>query len=94
MLPKYAIEYAIPFKRNSEPYHHRSDDPVACAELLAEILERGYRITAIRHEGLELAGPDFDKLIKTAASRLATKSIGQSLGISREEEHFRFGFTA
>ena len=35
---------------------------------------------------------DFDKMIKTAASMLAAKSICFSLGISAEEEDYRFGF--
>jgi hypothetical protein len=57
MMPKYNIEYAVPFKRSAEVYHYRSDDPVACEEFLEELLERGYRIQAIRHEGLDLPKP-------------------------------------
>lgn len=94
MLAKYMIEYAAQFKRRHETYHYSGDDPVACEEFLAELLERGYRIKAIRHEGLDLSKADFDKMIKTAACMLAAKSICTSLGISTEEEHFRFGFTA
>jgi hypothetical protein len=92
MMPKYSIEYAIQFKRRPELYHYRSDDPVACKEFLGELMERGYRITAIRHEGVEIAGPDFDKMIKNAAGMLAAKSICSALGITKEEVHFRFGF--
>lgn len=94
MMPKYAIEYAIQFKRSPELYHFRSDDPVACEEFLEELLERGCRITAIRHEGIDMPKPDFDKMIKTAAGMLAAKSICSALGITKEEEHFRFGFAA
>jgi hypothetical protein len=94
MLPKYTIEYSAQFGRQSQSYHYSSDDPVACEEFLAELLERGFRIKLIRHEGLELSKPDFDKLIKTAGGMLAAKCICQSLGISTEEEHHRFGFTA
>ena len=93
MMPKYNIEYALHFKRSPEVYHYRSDDPVACEEFLEELLERGYHINAIRHEGLELPKADSDKMIKTAAGMLAGKAICSSLGISTEEEHFRFGFT-
>ena len=93
MMPKYTIEYAANFKRHPETYHYNGDDPVACEEFLEELLERGYRIKAIRHEGLDLPKPDFDKMIKTAAGMLAAKSICSSLGISTEEEHYRFGFT-
>lgn len=94
MMPKYNIEYAIHFKRSPEVYHYRSDDPVACEEFLEELLERGYHITAIRHDGTDVSKPDFDKMIKTAAGMLAAKSICSSLGITREEEHYRFGFAA
>ena len=94
MLAKYTIEYAAQFKRRPEIYHYSGDDPVACEEFLAELLERGYRIKAIRHDGLDLPKADFDKMVKTAAGMLAAKSICTSLGISTEEEHYRFGFTA
>jgi hypothetical protein len=94
MLPKYTIEYTAQFGRQSQNYHYSSDDPVACEEFLAELLERGFRIKIIRHDGLELAKGDFDKMIKTAGCMLAAKSICKSLGISTEEEHHRFGFTA
>jgi len=93
MLPKYTIEYEAQFKRRPERDHYSGDDPVACEEFLAELLERGYRIMAIRHDGLELSKPGFDKLIKTAAGRLTARSICTSLGIATEEEHYRFGFT-
>ena len=57
-------------------------------------MERGYHIKAIRHEGLDLSKPDFDKMIKTAAGMMAGKTICSTLGISKEEEHYRFGFAA
>ena len=94
MIPKYTIEYSLQIKRSPEIYQYRSDDPVACEEHLVELLERGCRIHAIRHEGQELAKPDFDKMVKTAAGMLAAKSVCSSLGITREEEHYRFGFAA
>jgi len=94
MLAKYAIEYTVPFRRHTAEYQYHCDDSVACEEFLLELLERGCRIRAIRHEGLDLPKATFDKLVKTAAGMLAAKSICASLGISSEEEHFRFGFTA
>ena len=93
MMPKYHIEYAVQFGRNPELCHYRSDDPVACEEFIEQLLERGCRIHAIRHEGLELPAPEFDKMIKTAAGMLAARSICSALSISTDEEHFRFGFT-
>jgi hypothetical protein len=93
MLPKYTIEYSAQFGRQAQSYHYTSDDPVACEEFLSELLERAFRIKAIRHEGIAMSRADFDKMIKTAAGMLAAKSISKSLGISTEEEHHRFGFT-
>jgi hypothetical protein len=93
MMPKYTIEYAMPFKRSAEIYCYRSDDPVACEEFLEELLERGYRIQAILHEGLELPKIDLDKMIKTAGRMMVAKAICSSLGIPAEEEHYRFGFS-
>lgn len=92
MLPKYIIEYSTQFKRHAPTYHYSTDDPVACEEFLEELLERGFRINTIRHEGLDMSKPEFDKMIKIAGGMLASKSICSALGISAEEEHYRFGF--
>jgi hypothetical protein len=72
--------------------HYSTDDPVACEEFVEELLERGFVIRAIKHEGVELPKQDFDKLVKTAAGMLASKQICASLGIKPEEQHYRFGF--
>ena len=37
---------------------------------------------------------DFDRMVKTAASMLASRHICASLGIKAEEEKYRFGFAA
>ena len=94
MLPKYTIEYATQFKKHAQTNHYSSDDPVACEEFVEELLERGFRVQAIKHEGLDLPKHDFDKMLKTAAGMLASKRICTSLGIKPDEEKFRFGFTA
>lgn len=94
MLSKYAIEYTTQFKKHAQTNHYSTDDPVDCEEFLEELLERGFRIQAIKHEGLDFPKHDFDKMIKTAAGMLASKRICASLGIKAEEEKFRFGFTA
>jgi hypothetical protein len=39
-----------------------------------------------------MEGADFDALIKRAAKNLAAKHICASLGLTPEEEHYRFGF--
>ena len=92
MLAKYNIEYVIPFRRNAEVFHYRSDDPVACEEFLSELLERGCSIKAIRHDGVEMPKPDFDNMLKVAAGMMTSRAICVSLGTSKEEAHYRFGF--
>ena len=94
MLAKYKIEYAIPFNRHDQPHHHLTNDPVACEEFLTELLERGFKIKDVFHEGVSLPKVDFDKLIKTATGVLATNHICKSLGIDRVEAHHRFGSPA
>jgi hypothetical protein len=94
MLPKYTIEYTTQFRRHTQPNHYSTDDPVACEEFVGELLEHGFPIRGIKHEGVDLPKPEFDRLVKTAAGMLASKRICASLGIKAEEEKFRFGFTA
>lgn len=94
MLAKYKIEYAIPFNRHEQPHHHLTNDPVACEEFLTELLERGFKINDVSHEGVSLPKVEFDKLIKTAAGVLATNHICKSLGVDRVEAHHRFGSPA
>ena len=81
-----------PFKKHAQTNRYSSDDPVACEEFIGELLERGYRIVEIDHEGVAVSRVDFDKLIKSAAGALAARRICASLNIKPEEEHFRFGF--
>lgn len=92
MIPKYIIEYSTQFRRTSQPSHYSTDDPVACDEFLEELLERGAKILAVKHEGVDLPKHEFDKLIKTAAGMMASRHICESLNINSEEEHYRFGF--
>lgn len=93
MLTKYNIEYSIQFRRQAHACHHLTDDPVEATEFLSELLEKGFRILAIRHEGVALSENEFNRMVKTAAGMLAARHLCQSLGITSEEEHFRFGFT-
>jgi len=94
MIPKYTVEYTTPFRRHAQPNHYSTDDPVACEEFVEELLERGFPIRVIKHEGLDLPKHEFDRLVKNAAGMLASKHICASLGIKPEEEKYRFGFTA
>ena len=94
MIPKYTVEYAAKFRRHAQANHYSTDDPVACEEFVEELLERGFAVRAIKHEGVELPKNEFDRIVKTAAGMLASRHICASLGIKAEEEKFRFGFTA
>ena len=92
MLPKYTVEFTAQFKKHAQMNHYSTDDPVACEEFVEELLERGFVVRAIKHEGVELPKKDSDRIVKTAAGMLASKRICASLGIKPEEEKFRFGF--
>ena len=94
MLPKYTVEYTAQFKKHAQTNHYSTDDPVACEGFVEELLERGFAIRAIKHEGMDLPKPEFDRIVKTAAGMLASRHVCASLGIKAEEEKYRFGFTA
>jgi hypothetical protein len=94
MLPKYTVEYAAKFRKHAQTNHYSTDDPVACDDFVEELLERGYAIHAIKHDGVDLPKKDFDRIVKTAAGQMASKRICASLGIKAEEEKFRFGFAS
>lgn len=94
MIPKYTIEFAVPFAKQAQPHHYSTDDPVTCEEFTEELLERGFPIHAIKHEGVNLPKHEFDRIVKTAASMMTAKHICSSLAIKPDEERFRFGFTA
>lgn len=94
MLAKYKIDYAIPFHSHDEPHHYLTNDPVSAEEFLSELLERGFKIKGISHEGVALPKAETDMMIKTAAGILATRHICRSLGIDSVEAHHRFGAVA
>ena len=94
MIPKYTVEYALKFRTSAANNHFSTDDPITCEEFLAELLDRGLAIRAVKHEGVDLQPRDFDKLVRDAASLMASRKICASLGIKAEEEQFRFGFAA
>ena len=94
MLAKYKVEYAIPFHGHDQPHQYVTDDPVACESFIAQLLERGFKITQVLHEGAVLPRLEFDRLIKTAAGIVANALICTSLGIDPAEAHHRFGAPA
>lgn len=94
MIAKYKIDYSIQFNRHTQSQHHLTNDPVACEEFLLELLERGFRIDGVSHEGVPLPAHEFDQMVRTAAGMLATRHICASLGIDTAEAHKRFGSPA
>lgn len=92
MIAKYTVEFSPLFKRQVASHHFSTDDPVACEEFLEELLDRGFSIQSIKHEGVELPRVDFDRMVKTAAGMLISKRLCSSLHIKPDEEKFRFGF--
>jgi hypothetical protein len=94
MLAKYKIEYGIKFHGHTQKHHHQTDDPVVAEQFLSELLERGFAIDGIAHEGVALPRNESDRMIKTAAGMLATRHICASLGIDTIEAHHRFGSPA
>jgi hypothetical protein len=94
MLAKYKIEYGIKFHGHTQKHHHLTDDPVAAEQFLSELLERGFQIDGVLHEGVPLPKNESDRMIKTAAGMLATRHICASLGIDTIEAHHRFGSPA
>jgi len=94
MIPKYTIEYSLPLGKHPHANHYTTDDPVTAEEFVVELLERGFTLRAIKHEGMDLPRAEFDRLVKTAGGMLASRHICASLGIKPEEQKFRFGFAA
>ena len=94
MIPKYTIEYAATLRKHKPLAHYSTDDPVACEEFVEELLDRGFAIQKIKHEGVDLDRAQFDTLVRDAAGQLVSRKICASLGIKSEEERFRFGFAA
>jgi hypothetical protein len=94
MIPKWTVEFSTQFRKHAQVNHYSTDDPVACEEFVEELLERKFPIRGVRHEGIELPKPEFDRIVKNAAAMLASKHICACLGIKPEEERFRFGYAA
>ena len=94
ILPKYHVVYALEFKHHQEEYDFRTDNPVACEEFLAELIEKKVRIVAICHDGVDLPEKQYTQMIRNAAGMVAARHICVSLGEDYEAVHHRFGFAA
>lgn len=96
MLKKYTVEYSLQFRKHSPPRHHEfyADDVVECEEFIQELLARGMGLHAIKHDGADVPQVEFDRIVKIAASEVASKLVCASLHIKADEERQRFGFAA
>ena len=92
MPAKYNVEYSVQFRRHAHSSHHLTDDPVGATEFIAELLERGFRVVGVQHDGVPLSQHEFDRMVKSAAGLLVARQLCESLGITIEEERYRFGF--
>ena len=94
MIPKYKIEFAVTRHGHDQPEDHFTDDPIEAVDFLSSLLERGFKILGILHDGVEISQAEFDRMIKTAAGLLTTRNLCQSLGIDSNQAHDRFGSPA
>ncbi|MEX1117610.1 MAG: hypothetical protein WEB60_02340 [Terrimicrobiaceae bacterium] len=92
MITKFAIEYTDSHRGNGCVRTHRTDDPIEAEDFLMKLLVSGAKIRAIKHEGIDLERPQFDRMLKIAGERLAAQLLRNSLGIDAAETKHRFGF--
>ena len=94
MLAKFSIDYVALPQHQSRRLTHHTDDPVALEEFLMHLLAARARILEIRHDGLALSGPQFDRLLKIAAERIASSLLSESLGLDHASVRNRFELAA
>ena len=92
MIAKFDIEYVIHPQHSRRVDVHRTDDPVEAEDFLMNLLAGGVRISAIKHEGVELGRPESDRMLSVAAQRLASRLLCGSLGVDAVTVKHRFGF--
>jgi hypothetical protein len=93
MLNKFSIEYRVFPRSHENTRTHRTDDPIEAEEFLMQLITIGARILAIKHEGVDLSRPQFDRMLKVASERLASVRLQEALGIDAAETKHRFGFS-
>ena len=94
MLNKFAIDYVAFPHHGSRTFTHLTDDPIEVEDFLMHLLAARARITAIRHDGAAMTGPQFDRMLKVAAERIASELLRESLALDAAEIKNRFGFAA
>ena len=94
MLSKFAIDYVVMPHHNTRVFTHFTDDPVEAEDFLMHLLVARTRIKEIRHDGAALTGHQFNRMLKTAAERIASALLRESLAIDASQVKDRFGFAA
>lgn len=94
MLTKFAIDYVILPQHNKQVSTHFTDDPIAAEEFLMQLLLSAAQIKEIRHDGVVVSAHQYNRLLKTAAERIASSLLRTSLGIDSVAVKDRFGFAA
>jgi len=94
MLPKFSIDYIALPHHSTRVLTHRTDDPVEAEEFLIHLLSAGALIREIKHDGVELSGHQFDKMLRVAAEGIASLLLQRSLKVDSVEVKHRFGFAA
>lgn len=94
MLAKYRIVFDVDPHHRAAPAQFTTDDPVAAEAFVADLIERRQRIREILHEGVALAGKEFDHLVKLGAQMVASRHLQATFGISGAEVNARFGLPA
>lgn len=94
MLSKFAIDYVVLPQHNKKVSTHFTDDPVEAEDFLMHLLIAGARIREVRHDGAVLTGHQFNRMLKTAAERIAATMLRASLAIDAVAVKDRFGFAS
>ena len=92
MDDKYAVDYR-PFElRRGREFTRNAEERAEAERVVMQLLVAGARITAVRCNGRTLAAPQFDRLLKAAAGRVAAGLLQASLSLDAAQVHVRFGY--
>jgi hypothetical protein len=91
MNHNYAVDYR-PYELRRGREFTRSDHDAEV--MVMQLLTAGARITAIRCDGVAISVPQFDRLLKASADRVAAGMLGTSLALDSLQVHDRFGYAA
>ncbi len=92
MAQKYVIDY-LPYQlRRGREFTRNAEARREAETMVMQLLTSGARITAIRCDGETLAPPQFDRLLKASAGRVAAGLLQTSLALDAAQVSERFGY--